>query len=162
LDDSRLDYTLVFQVDEFWSRKKKSLADLSQYWHTIVAGRRKRAAEETDKEPDGYEKWKSAHWDRKEDIYGHFQPHATAESYLNGQVASCGSVPAIASNQVGQDTLSRKDMFLHAEGRRQNAAEEIDRIPYLWDFGFLIADWDLWSAHAHRKIERAKDLYVGD
>ncbi|MCA9216744.1 MAG: hypothetical protein KDB27_26930, partial [Planctomycetales bacterium] len=64
LDASRLDHTLVFEIDEFWTDDKPSLLDLREYWTATVA------TKETD--DDCAIRYVQ---NREEDIYGIFHPH---------------------------------------------------------------------------------------
>lgn len=129
LDDSRLDYSLVFQIDEFWSPNERGdqLMDLTRYWTQPLGN---------------------------SDIYNVFKPHpdagAKAFSHLSKDPAS--TLPAFIRITSSADHAEQmvkptrqaffiRNSVLEAGGAK---AKQIDRIPYLWDFGFILASTDAW------------------
>jgi len=67
LDDSRLEHTLIFQVDEFWSAERRSLAILDEYW---------------EKRPVATFANNGRDWipNKHEDVYSMLQPHVTVHT----------------------------------------------------------------------------------
>lgn len=150
LDNSRLEHTLVFQVDEFWTAERTSLADLAEYWE-----------ERPIATSDAAGTWVA---NKEEDVYSMLQPHPRDKPYEPSLVKTRTFAPAISAIYNAQAEITfqiepkgyrqgkpqakfpcRKHMF----ARDGHPYRDIDRIPFLWDFGLIVARRTLW--------ERCKD-----
>jgi KaiC/GvpD/RAD55 family RecA-like ATPase len=130
--DMRLDHTLVMQVDEFWVAKRSELRRMEDY---LLA--------ETTK-PNGTP-------NSANDPYRMFQPTRHESDKQKDDPH-----PAIDNAQTQQrhitkpvDLTRRRETFFDTigysyVGARQNL-HPIDRIPYLWDFGFLLLRRRSWE-----------------
>jgi len=135
LDDTRFDYSLVFQIDEFWSDnsvsgRSRSLCDLTHYWNVAVAKNENGRITAL----------------RDEDPHGVFQPHCQG---IGIDLGEC-SAPKISSNYAQElskidGSVSRSGMFFTQENGAPSPAGN-DRIPYLWDFGHILAKMNHWEA----------------
>lgn len=125
LDEARLDHTVVFQIDEFWtSSKESSLAPLQEYWN------RNRVERHDGKRNDG------------EDVYDVFQRHDVEEGENK---TTPGWIPRITRNyhsSVKKGNLTRSDTFYGLDFGAPDV--NVDRVPFLWDFGMILARKDLW------------------
>jgi len=175
LDNTRMEHTLVFQVDEFWTAERTSLADLEDYW------KRRQVARDESAAAGG---WSSC---KDEDVYGMLQPHPKNKGLSNGEINNYA--PAIervynclqeihirptdprqrvgraGDSQLPNDVLEASTIHkyepaeaasptcfpcrCHLFSRDSHPYRDIDRIPFLWDFGLIVARKSLW--------ERCKD-----
>ena len=119
--DTRLSYTLVFQVDEFWSRSDSILVDVTSYI-TAPVGR-------------------SSFRRQFEDPFRLYVPLENTEG-----VARTDLYAFDGYKKVKVDDDSRP------------ANERVDRVPFSWDFGFMLARQDLWQ----QAINRNTVYRVGD
>jgi KaiC/GvpD/RAD55 family RecA-like ATPase len=158
--DTRLDHTLVFQVDEFWltwltrqslTRKGGVLQRQGPYLDTVTVDRNG----EPDPAADAYHLFQKTFYDMKYsgDSDGEDNPLRDARD---------------------RDSLRRRDFydderleygFSRVEeaapdepggGSRRNNFEEIDRVPFLWDFAFLLCRENLWREYIDSKHHEAK------
>jgi hypothetical protein len=108
--DTQLDYTLVFQIDEFWALKDQAPLQLRSQWDYLNA--------ET----------VNAKGERDEfvDPFGLFQ-------HTEGSPAEEGKNHRYCFfNTMGGYDLRTK-------------SESLDRVPFTWDFGFLLCREHLWE-----------------
>lgn len=139
LDDSRSGKTTILQIDEFWNVRPKSLMLLRKYWQESPVGIGSGP-------PENFE-WTPA---RDEDTYGVWQPHKKPEEPSprinhSRDITEAYYEEALCHPSMGVGKLYRKNMT-----RADNHPyETIDRIPYLWDFGFMLADKELWESCAN-------------
>ena len=162
LDDAHLDHTLVFQIDEFWCvGDKKAVFDLTSYWTTAVAVMQHSSRGET--------QVTRVRQLTEEDPLGIYLPHHRwYESREHKQ--PCGT-PEISSridvfDGKPETTLYRWNFFVEPKdggqpsgydrrsSKHQHESDLVYRIPYLWDFGILLVDRELWK--------RYKDVRVGE
>lgn len=158
IESTRLDHTLVFQIDEFWSEQatsRPSLMKLSSYLDAVTARRKKN--------DDGtFDPWNEQHKIRDVDSFSYFQPHNDVEPTPRKEceyslIANCVT-PKITHRQSPEcQELRRSDFFWDGCNVK---SKKTDRIPYLWDFGFIVADRDLWQAHSSDSIPGS--ICVGD
>ncbi|MBV9924344.1 MAG: hypothetical protein JOZ96_04820 [Acidobacteria bacterium] len=140
--DTRLNHTLVFQVDEFWltwltrlsrSRKSNVLQRQWQYLDTVT-------------------------------VDGNGQPDPAADAYhLFQETQPYDPPPDEGGVRGGQSPesarrgeLRRRDFYDDerleygfGQAARKDAAdfEEVDRVPFLWDFAFLLCRENLWEEY---------------
>jgi KaiC len=150
-----MNHTLVFQVDEFWAtdgkaapRSTKSKQDLFSRREGALLPLGPYLCEET------YGQGRTGEWmpDRIVDPYGLF----------NG-------MPIIAPKpEENRDKKSwqRRDYFTRSRGQLQDRSGDmshVDRVPFAWDFGFLLCPESLWKLAEDRKVLHPKDadLTVG-
>jgi hypothetical protein len=129
--DTRLEHTLVFQVDEFWAlrrpgmRRAGAFAPQDTYLNSVTteAGRINRAV----------------------DPFGVFQP---------------------ARHEKPQRPQSRRHFFRNSGYQNKDLTGDpaldnsIDRIPFIWDFGFLLCRSNLWESYG-REDERIGSVWKG-
>ncbi len=136
LDEARLNHSVIFQIDEFWSENLPSLLDLTQYWKRACVAR-----------VEAGDNGNSIRRSVEEDPYDECQPHN--DPYQADGI--CPSAPAITCNYVrkllSRENISRSDTF-YDSGFGAPEGELIDRIPFLWDFGLILARQDLWERAA--------------
>ncbi|MBI1901902.1 MAG: hypothetical protein HYS13_12430 [Planctomycetia bacterium] len=127
----RVDYTLVFQVDEFWA-ENNPMQLLNQYpylWAETVDKHGKQAI--------------------VEDPFGVFQP----TQYYNRKKLG------------GMTKGIERFRFFHVDGHdyeRYPHRLRVDKVPYLWDFGFLLCDKEAWESASTRDVPTGRTLKVGD
>jgi hypothetical protein len=117
----------VFQIDEFWSRTgdSRQLLDLGSYWEAPLGG------------------------EGGEDTYRQYTP---LQRVPGSRPSRLPTFAKITTRRQGDPfpyprrpgALASRAQFFIAEPVA--AAGHRDRIPYLWDFGFLLARKDLWYA----------------
>ncbi len=144
MDDTRLGRTLVMQIDEFWKlggRKshRQSLMDLSGYWNEEVIG-------EYDTEEKKMRSVRS-----QADTYGVWQTMEKPETTDTSSITAKYWKQVVERKEPGVATrnLYRVDMV----DDEIRVCSPTDRIPYLWDFGFLLADKTLWKMHANEEVQ---------
>ncbi len=150
--DTLLNYTLVFQVDEFWAINKSTATDVSTFPRGPVA-RREGAlyplglylTEQTNIWHESSEPLA----DRTADPFGVFQ-----------------GTPASVKTPVYGSRWERRHYFhrsSEALSRDLNAVQmaRIDRIPFTWDFGFLLCPETMWDL-ANDRFIGYRGLKVGD
>jgi hypothetical protein len=126
--DTKLDHTLIMQIDEFWSlNESSSLSDLSDYWSAITA-RVSRQASQTVVEKDA-----------DNDPNGLFQPFNAQQEEWSRKSFFIRSDPAIEGGAAEKGDAARR------------------LIPYHWDFGFLLARRDRWWDARARGLPGAGD-----
>ena len=146
LDDTRRDHSLVFQLDEFWSvAENRFLADLGpDYWDKTTC--RERVA-------DG-NTWFSIP-DREEDPDESFQPLSPATIDDLKDFIAVDTGPDDASVQPAGLRIkerSRSSFFLTDDWRTMSHQHRRVRIPYVRDFGFLLAPRDVWNKARKRTL----------
>lgn len=138
MGDSRLDYSLVFQVDEFWSDRHNALLDLESYLDAVTWEPKLLSV------PGGQAAIGQGKED--EDSHGDFVPQQndrdirgprTRRSFFN------------RCHELGRHATP-DDPTVPAAA---NPHALSDRVPYLWDFGFLMARKDLFWAHRTKRIQ---------
>lgn len=159
-DDSHLDHTLIIQMDEFWLGSWSKFLDLSDYWNaevSSIANDQGPDSRRTVEEEAGLGLYAPhANWARQSDVITHPTPRVSAKV----------RVEASAIRQ--RTTFYRWNFFISPEdggreNRQQSAGEvaPIYSIPYLWDFGFLLADRDLWSRYKHLQFSAGSTGTIG-
>lgn len=142
--DTRLDHTLVFQVDEFWltwltrqsrTRKAGVLQRQWPYLNTVTID-------------------KNGEPERAADAYYLFQETFDDAENRNGQQAG-----QAGASRAGQDRECRRRDFYdddllgyglkgeEIERAQRPYYEAIDRVPFLWDFSFLLCRENLWKEY---------------
>jgi KaiC/GvpD/RAD55 family RecA-like ATPase len=137
--DTRLDYSLVLQVDEFWMMSNspgtstRAFRPMGKYLNAVVA-----------EKPSG-QGWEPE-W--AADPFRLFQKMASSRC-RNGD--ECGA----SEEGDEKQTRRRKDEFHFIGYQKQSTDEEqtfdnqsrlaIDRIPFTWDFGFLLGRVHAWT-----------------
>lgn len=181
LSDSRLDHTLILQVDEFWSGRSQSsaaFAPLMDFW----AGE----AVCDDASMNAFEsKWLYAHaYTRHSDVSSPVR-HRTAptsdfkkacwtgekspfdvrsrDEYVCVERDRSVPIPRITSRPDYTSEPCRRAFFIPW----RDTDSSIDRIPYTWDFGLVVADAALWRRYEAESIAtltpgRATKVTVGD
>jgi KaiC/GvpD/RAD55 family RecA-like ATPase len=143
LDETRLEHTVVFQIDEFWSDDKTSLADLSGYLHGEAV-----AMVEKDKVSG-----------LPQDEHRVFQPHRSQlEPAKNPRAPRISAEYALKLKREGEK-FYRADMFQSA--MTQGPEGLVDRIPFLWDFGLILARKDLWERSQKERLGEGNSKTVG-
>jgi KaiC/GvpD/RAD55 family RecA-like ATPase len=153
---TRLDHTLILQVDEFWSLRRHEGFRLQKPYLAAVTWKNKVADQTEDAiglfRPGLNSKWKSEKglWCRAnffvENGYKLFrrdkdQPQDKPKEVLEETVASTDGGIATPRGKPKQ-VLEKPEKVL----------EEIDRIPFSWDFGFLLCNLQAWMACQDREV----------
>jgi hypothetical protein len=148
--DTRLDHTLVFQIDEFW------LTWLTRQSQTRNAGILQRQWQYLDAVTvDGY-----GEPDRAADAYYLFQK--TFEQSKHPK-----------PDETGEGTEDHRPSFYDGEARRRDFYDDkrlgygfegqkvqkskIDRVPFLWDFAFLLCRENLWTEYLNKGADSEDD-----
>jgi hypothetical protein len=177
LDDSHLDHTLVFQIDEFWMGKRDSLYDLASYWNGEVASMthsEERNSEKYSKNPVRVESIE------EEDANGFYLPHLL---WHEKPVADNDFTPRISSREEAFDSTHEKTRLFRfnffvgqCDGGQPNNSKvqppgndeiqpqgdgKVSRVPYSWDFGMILADRDLWSRYRDITLGMDKTKTIG-
>jgi len=138
--DTRLDHTLVFQVDEFWAmrapdRRKRAGAfqPQSNYLNAITA----EVGEETNGTdqiaPEDYEP------DPNVDPYGLFQ---LRQADISGGPRR--NLPRKLRRRHFYEAYYRDFPDYEQFDRRIQTGFQVDRVPFSWDFGFLLCQEKAW------------------
>jgi len=141
LDDTNLDYTLVMQIDEFWGSERKALLDLTRHWTSPPLHHGKQSELPADVRPHplkGQPQLAETPW-VPEINYGHPEE---------------GNVYGARPQEAKSITVS--DFFVSAEVGAPQKDGPVDRIPYLWDFGLLLADRHAWERHKHLVVRKSQ------
>ncbi len=165
LNSARLDYSLVMQIDDFWSGEHQSLADLEAFWNEDPVVRENLAAR------DSLLRSNREQYIRHSDIG---PPVRQQEVPTNIFLESCRGrprndplydkpekeektvtlpIPRITSR--GEKAAEFEKSLYGTQKNRSNffvQSRRSDRIPYLWDFGMLLADRELWRRHADESV----------
>ncbi|HEY9401692.1 MAG TPA: ATPase domain-containing protein [Pyrinomonadaceae bacterium] len=154
--DTRLDHTLIFQVDEFWmmplSPSLRRAGTFRPQWKYLNATTAEKSGEEM---PAG-EKWKRE-W--AVDPFRLFQKTTTNSGNPEEQ------------ERVRKDDKHRRryefvyhgykpeldehlDEELNKEPNEemQKLKESVDRVPFMWDFGFLLCKVRVWEEAEHIEL----------
>jgi|GEM_PF-1688613 len=115
-DETRLDHTHVFAVNGYWAlNRQNSLEDQARFLNASLKGREK---------PDVYE------------LYGSTPVAASPKESTRGASAATEPYAArLAAHQ--QTTLGGKVLY---RARIPPGCTSIDRVPFMWDFAFLLLD----------------------
>ena len=142
--DTRLDHTLVFQVDEFWAlrlpnQRKRSGASHSQwsYLNSVTAKPRAGAG----RGAEAYEP------DLNVDPYKFFQPREGEGTKGQREVRRRDFYKSYYDDYTGYERFGE-------EGAKD--ALHVDRFPFTWDFGFLLCQPVAWDTRRSFKV-RGKD-----
>lgn len=151
--DTLLNHTLIFQVDEFWAIAREAKTDVATFPRGPVA--RKEGGlyplgpyllEQTCAPNDSGEYLQ----DRVSDPFGIFQ-----------------GIPAIVKEPIRGVRWERRHYFTRSsralclDSDAQQIAR-IDRVPFTWDFGFLLCPKSMWDVAANRPIVGTSGMCVGD
>ena len=118
--DTRLDHTLVFQIDEFWAIPDYEPIELRSQWSYLSAQTVKK---------DGSR-------DRMIDPFGLFQPVRHGETVSEGRRRIDFYTP--------REYKALAKMLRMAPSKEPDDAPYVDRVPYTWDFGFLLCRKRSW------------------
>lgn len=158
MDQTHLDHSLIFQVDEFWpfeNEPQNRFMDLGLFWSTPLG-----SSELNLSDKDFYEQYKPL----KQSDEGN--PGSPGQSVIKDEIK--GPLPdyfKIRSGEPNADVneLSRKDFFIPTpiQFRPQKTDQSdgnpnkspVHFIPYLWDFGFIAARRDYWRNAASIILE---------
>jgi KaiC/GvpD/RAD55 family RecA-like ATPase len=125
--DTRLSHTLIFQVDEFWYERRFGTG------HSTSA----RGALRSQNEYLNAIAWKDGQADVTVDAMGVFRPSRDS------------SLPPARE-------IRRADMFEECDAGWQSelgsGTRTVDRVPFMWDFGFLLCQAKLFAALADRTV----------
>jgi hypothetical protein len=133
--ETRLDHTLLLQVDEFWAESRSELLRLEEYLNA-------RTVDYDDRPVPG------------EDPFGLFQlsdemkrRRRVRELFLRNEERKDGDPPN--ESRAFHGPLRRRDFFdpTGYSLERAQGRYPITKIPYTWDFGFLICDAIAWEKH---------------
>ena len=125
---TRLDHTLAFQVDEFWTLRPQRSGRSGAFriqWNYLTTPT-----------------WADGSRDELADPYAVFQP----------------------TRQMRQGKLTRLDFYdqkrvpyirdYRAEGNEKTLKTNLDRVPFSWDFGFLLCKGSAWTEAAGEELIR--------
>lgn len=169
--DTRLDHTTVMQVDEFWwlRRPRQRLAGAFRprwnYLSSVTASRD--VAGDYKSEPVA-------------DPFGVFQPGDSSKAHhktndqqkVIGEQSSLQQSPEGPVAQVAAKEMRRLDFFDEHCGYRlaqiseSNSAREqhyVDRVPFTWDFGFMLCNgyaWDEAAAEGGESGEMVQQVWT--
>jgi KaiC/GvpD/RAD55 family RecA-like ATPase len=139
--ETRLDHTLVLQIDDFWSfRRQDSLRDRREYLLKEVTHR-------------------GGQRDPLVDPFGVFQPAAALASKVtreSGRLAADGARP-----EPSRTEYHRGNGFRPVGYKLDDKSGQIDRIPFVWDFGFLLCHRPAWEASSTLPCWGTQPVTVG-
>jgi KaiC/GvpD/RAD55 family RecA-like ATPase len=154
--DTRLDHTLVFQVDEFWVMPTapglRRAGTFRPQWKYLNAT----TGEKSEEEKPAGEKWKRE-W--AVDPFRLFQKTSVDGEHRKGgggnrrdgkhrrryEFAYHGYQPEL---DEGLDEALEKEPI----EKIQKLKESVDRVPFTWDFGFLLCKVRAWEDAEHIKL----------
>jgi hypothetical protein len=130
--EARLDHTLVLQVDEFWAESRSELRRQERYLLARTVDR------------DGTPV-------KAEDPFGLFQRSDAVAAQIRTERQRAGLPPAPGPRR-------RLDFFdlLGYDGRRAAERFAVDKVPYAWDFGFLVCDGIAWARAFNEQDHRTR------
>ncbi len=140
--DTRLDHTRVFQVDEFWTvrapKNRKRAGAFHPQWQYLSAITTHRS-QEPDTDVDPYEL---------------FQPRESdADSFKNPDREVQRKH---FYEEYYEDFLDHERKSFYKESTLSEKSKEelvIDRIPFTWDFGFLLCQERAWNTGRHLEVK---------
>jgi hypothetical protein len=141
--DTRLDHTLVFQVDEFWltwltrhsrTRKGGVLQRQWPYLNTVTVDRNG----EPDPAADAYHLFQETFDDMA--------------SRVNNPEEKSGAARTERSRECRRRNFYDDERLAYGFNSSDTSAfDELDRVPFLWDFAFLLCREDLWKEYIATK-----------
>jgi KaiC/GvpD/RAD55 family RecA-like ATPase len=155
--DTLLNYTLVFQVDEFWASNREGASDVSRFPRGPVS-RREGALYplgpymvEVVSKPGESGKMVS---DRIADPFGLFQGETlVAKDLPDGDVRQRRHYFTLSSQGLGNRGAGKKGVRDDVRDRLSpEKVARIDRVPFTWDFGFLLCPKSLWDLAGNEAI----------
>jgi KaiC/GvpD/RAD55 family RecA-like ATPase len=174
LTTARIDHTQILQIDEFWATEHECFSTLDSFWENeIVVGSHT---------PSSYTFTAREHYFCHNDTSGpELSPYVPTTELHNCENVVCQQIveqnkkdfseakykvvpiPKITSRSSESDPEAkqypnakhRKNFFIDWWNERSSEQidKRIDRVPYLWDFGLLIADRDLWLKYSLEKLK---------
>src|ERR1051325_2215506 len=141
--DTRLNHTLLFQVDEFWTMRKPSQHKRAGAFHPQQFYLDSITATAKDR-PEAHEDYKS---DLNADPYELFQLRADdplPREKPDGEITSLVSRGRHFYEKYYED-FSGGEQFEWIHKRPY----VIDRVPFSWDFGFLLCQERAWQTRKH-------------
>jgi hypothetical protein len=132
-DGTRLDHTLVLQVDEFWAESHSSLYDLTDYMKRPVQDTKDPSIQEIEDVYRVYQEW---------DGDGGAEPKATTTAGA-GEGGAPGEEPRgeeLKDSRLSRFSTGSNDYQLDQAIKKHR----IEKVPYLWDFGFLLCNRQTW------------------
>jgi len=147
--DTRFDHTLLFQVDEFWNIRKPSQNKRAGAFHPQWAYLNSITAEALNPEPTKIEDY---------DIDPNADPYALFQFRIDDPLPPAErSGPADRAQPSGvKSTKLRRRHFYEKYFEDFNGYDKfkigserllIDRIPFSWDFGFLLCQQKAWQTN---------------
>ncbi len=158
--DTRLDHTLVFQVDEFWltwltrQSKTRRAGVLQRQWPYLNTttvdknGEPERAA-------DAYYLFQNTFDDAAHQKGG---PNKQANAGQTGPEKECRRRDFYDNDRLGYGFKGEE-----IEQAERPYYEEIDRVPFFWDFTFLLCRENLWKEYItaeHHPDKKKKKIKV--
>jgi len=156
--DTRLDHTLVFQVDEFWltwltrqsrTRKGGVLQRQWPYLDTVTVDRNG----EPDPAADAYHLFQETFNDMTSHDAGPDKSGAAAAGYVH-------------SRECRRRDFYDDERLEYGFGGNHGPTdfEEVDRVPFHWDFAFLLCRENLWyqylaTEHGEDKAEKYRNVH---
>ncbi|HWS88370.1 MAG TPA: ATPase domain-containing protein [Pyrinomonadaceae bacterium] len=171
--DTRLDHTLIFQVDEFWvmptSPGLRRAGTFRPQWKYLNAT----TGEESEEETAPGEKWKRE-W--AADPFRLFQRTKAGAQRPEEEWAGHGEDKkrrrryefVYHGYQTELGGRLEEQLAAMTPTEVQQLKESIDRVPFMWDFGFLLCKVRAWEEAAEIKLEiwneapRSGFMTVGD
>ena len=135
--DTRLDHTLVFGVDEFWYLRRPGFrwsGSFRQQWQYLNAITAKDVGSENE-QGDYKEDWER---DESSDPFSLFQKTRSSKGGSAGKVVRRRNEFAFTKNGY-------KDEFLNDPTDNESLETIVDRVPFMWDFGFLLCKKSAWE-----------------
>lgn len=143
--DTRLDHTTIIQVNEFWwlrRPKQRRAGAFRSQWNYLSA------VTGTIKE-DGY------HSDSVVDPFSVFQP---APPEVRKELSNQANQSALQSALVKRKLDffdSDCDYGFDSLKNNENQQEYLDRVPYTWDFGFLLCNGRAWEEACNLRTKKS-------
>lgn len=156
--DTRLDHTVVYQIDEFWSMRSPNSRRRAGTFHPQGAYLEALTNPDLDPHTDPFRLYQPRASDE-------FVRQSEAEIPAADDVAVGDRPSAAASAKVSRDEVRRRHFhsdyyrdFIHEwPTTAGGSAELIDRVPFMWDFGFLLCQKNALS-NCERKVRDSPSL----
>lgn len=182
---TRLDHTLVFMIDDYWaSAPNGSLRSQDAYLNSLIESgdpREASALEAHAETTDVFELFRDTAADRdRENAVSAEKRRMRKEFFAQRAPNAAGGAGEAtllyAPRLRGCETDSTGATGSAPASSQKNASQPVDRVPFLWDFGFLVCNpehWDdakaleleVWNSNrkAHPRVEdpRTEHLTVG-
>ncbi|HJR07105.1 MAG TPA: ATPase domain-containing protein [Pyrinomonadaceae bacterium] len=161
--DTRLDHTLVFQVDEFWltwltrQSQARMAGILQRQWSSYLNAITVDANGEPDRAADAYYLFQKTFEQTKDAKPDMREPYRRWNFYDNERLGYGFDKKRAEEIEKAQQHAEAEATETARSGYaddKQLPESEIDRVPFCWDFAFAFCRENLWTEYMIRKTKK--------